>query len=155
MRLPRAAAASTLLFVLAVVWNGVLHLVILKRANQPLQQLRRTDLSSPLALSLALTAGVCLLFVWGYSHFARTGTLREGLAYGFFLGLFSALLVDLNQYILYPLRFALVSKWFVGGVLEFTLYGAVISRFFPLRLPGAGVSAQEPTPSRSPMSAVS
>ena len=138
MRLSRAAAASALLFVLAVVWNGLLHLVILRRANQPLQSLRRTDLSSPVSLSLAVTAGVCLLFVWGYSHFARTGTLREGLAYGFFMGVFAALLVDLNQYLLYPLPFTLVLKWFVGGVLEFTFYGGVLSRFFPVRRTGGG-----------------
>ena len=138
MRLSRAAAASAVLFVLAMVWNGLLHLVILQHANEPLQRLRRTDLSSPLALSLALTAAVCLLFVWGYSHFARTGTLREGLAYGFFIGLFAAVLVDLNQYLLYPLPFTLVLRWFVGGVLEFALYGVVISRFFPLRRSGAG-----------------
>ncbi len=133
MRLSRAAAASALLFTLAVVWNGLLHLVILERANRPLQNLRRTDLPSPLLLSLAVTAGVCLLFVWGYSRFARTGALREGLGYGVFMGLFAAFLVDLNQYLLYPLPFTLVLKWFVGGVLEFTLYGAVLSRFFPLR----------------------
>jgi len=133
MRWSRVAAASALLFVLAVVWNGLLHLVILRRANEPLQRLRRTDLPSSVPLSLALTAGVCLLFVWGYSRFARAGSLREGVAYGFFLGLFAATLVDLNQYLLYPLPFTLVSAWFVGGVLEFTLYGAVLSRFFPLR----------------------
>ena len=138
MRLLRAATASIVLCVLAITWNGVLHLLILRRANEPLQRLRRTDLSSPVALSLVLTVGICLLFVWGYSHVARTGTLREGVAYGFFMGLFAAFLVDLNQYLIYPLPFSLVLAWFAAGVLEFTLYGAVISRFFPLRSFRAG-----------------
>jgi hypothetical protein len=135
MRLLRATAASSVLFALAMAWNGILHFVILRHANEPLHRLQRTDLPHPLAVSLALTALVCVLFVWGYAHFARTGTLSEGSAYGFFVGLFAGVLVDLNQYILYPLPFTLVSKWFVGGVLEFTLYGAVVSRFFPLRRP--------------------
>jgi hypothetical protein len=71
-RLARFALAASSLFVLSLAWNGLLHLVILRRANE-------------------------------------------------------AVLVDVNQFLLYPLPAGLVLKWFVGGVLEFTFYGAVVS----------------------------
>ena len=132
MRSARFALAAAILFILSLAWNGLVHLVILRRANEAVQHLRRTDLSGALGLSLLLTALVSGLFVWGYVRTARTGSLREGLAYGFFIGLFAALLVDLNQYLLYPLPASLVLKWFVGGVLEFTLYGAVVSLVYPV-----------------------
>jgi len=132
MRWSRVAAASALLFVLAVVWNGLLHLVILRRANEPLQRLRRTDLH-PLSRFRSPSRRESVFCSSGAIAIRSRGSLREGVAYGFFLGLFAATLVDLNQYLLYPLPFTLVSAWFVGGVLEFTLYGAVLSRFFPLR----------------------
>ena len=132
MRPTRFALAAVVLFILSLAWNGLVHLVILRSANEAVQHLRRTDLPGALGLSLLLTALVSGLFVWGYVRTARTGTLREGLAYGFFIGLFAALLVDLNQYLLYPLPASLVLKWIVGGVLEFTLYGAVVALVCPV-----------------------
>ena len=130
-RLARFALAVSILFVLSLAWNSLLHLVILRRANEAVQHLRRTDLPGAMGWSLLLTGLVCVLFVWGYVRTARTGTLREGLGYGLFIGLLVALLVDVNQYLLYPLPFSLVLKWFAGGVLEFTFYGAVVSLVTP------------------------
>jgi hypothetical protein len=132
-RLARFALAVVILFVLSLIWNGVVHLVILRRANEAVQHLRRTDLPGALGWSLLLTGLVSILFVWGYIRTARTGMLREGLAYGLFIGLLVALLVDVNQYLLYPLPFTLVVKWLAGGVLEFTFYGAVVSLVFRAR----------------------
>jgi energy-converting hydrogenase Eha subunit C len=132
-RLARFALAAGILFVLSLVWNGLVHLVLLRRANEAIQHLRRTDLSGALGWSLLLTGLVCVLFVWGYVRTARTGTLREGVGYGLFIGLLVALMVDVNQYLLYPLPASLVLKWFAGGVLEFTFYGAVVSRICPVR----------------------
>jgi hypothetical protein len=133
MRPARFTLAVVVLFVLSLVWNGLLHLVILRRANEAVQHLRRTDLPGAMGMSLVLTALVSLLFVWGWVRTARTGTIREGLGYGLFIGVFVALLVDVNQYLLYPLPASLVLKWFAGGVLEFTFYGLVVSRVYPAR----------------------
>ena len=133
MRPARFTLAVGILFVLSLVWNGVLHLVLLRKANEAVQHLRRTDLPGAMGLSLLLSALVCCLFVWGYVRTARTGTIREGLGYGLFIGVLVALLVDVNQYLLYPLPASLVMKWFAGGVLEFTFYGLVISRVYPVR----------------------
>lgn len=132
MRPARFTLAVGILFVLSLLWNGLLHLVILRRANEAVQHLRRTDLPGTMGLSLLLTALVCGLFVWGYVRTARTGTVREGLGYGLFIGVFVALLVDVNQYLLYPLPASLVMKWFAGGVLEFAFYGVVLSRLYPV-----------------------
>ncbi len=133
MRPARFTLAVVILFALSLAWNGLLHLVILRRANEAVQHLRRTDLPGAMGMSLLLMALVCTLFVWGYVRTARTGTVREGLGYGFFIGLLVALLVDVNQYLLYPLPASLVTKWFVGGVLEFTFYGLVVSRVYPVK----------------------
>lgn len=124
------ASASAVLLALALAWNGLVHLVLLRRANEAIRHLRRTDLPGTLWLSLLLTAAVCVLFVYGYTRVVRTHTLREGLGYGLLTGLFAALIVDVNQYLLYPLPLGLVLCWFISGVLEFTFYGAVLSFFF-------------------------
>jgi hypothetical protein len=73
-----------------------------------------------------------VLFVWGYSRFARVGSVREALGYGVFFALFAGVLVDLNQYVLFPIPGWLAVLWFLGGLVEFIVYGIILSRFFPV-----------------------
>lgn len=133
MRAQRLILASAVLFVLALVWNSFVHLVVLRAANASVAHLRRPDLADTMWLSLVVTGGTVALFVWGYSRVARTGSLREGLGYGAAFALLAGLLVDLNQYVLFPIPGAVAAQWFVGGLLEFMLYGAVATKLVRLR----------------------
>lgn len=131
MSVSRVAAASFVLLVVALIWNGLLHMVVLRDAETILKTIWRADLSDFMWLSVLMTLAVTLLFALGYSVFARTGSLAEGIGYGVFFGLLAGVLVDLNQYILYPIPGRLALYWFLGGLLEFSIYGALITRFFP------------------------
>jgi hypothetical protein len=127
----RTLLAIVALFILALAWNGVVHLVVLRDANASVQHLRRPDLADKSWLGILMTLGVVTMFVWGYPKMARTGTLQEGLSYGLAFALLAGLLVDLNQYVLFPIPGAVALKWFMGGVVEFCLYGASASRLCP------------------------
>jgi hypothetical protein len=131
MRARRFVLASAVLFVVALVWNAFVHLVVLRAANASVAHLRRPDLQDTMWLSLLLTAGIVMLFVWGYGRFARDGSLREGLVWGLFFALLAGLLVDLNQYVLFPIPGVVALQWFAGGLLEFLLYGALVTRLAP------------------------
>jgi len=128
----RFLIASSVLFITALVWNALVHLILLQEANSAIQNLKRTDFHDMLWLSLILTAGISCLFVWGYSRFAKNGSLREGMLFGLFFALTAGLLVDLNQYILYPIPAALAFKWFLGGIVEFILYGIIVSKLYSI-----------------------
>jgi hypothetical protein len=132
MRIKRFIVIFLLLFVVAILWNAFLHMIILREVNESVQHLRRPDLSAKLWLSLVLTAGVVTLFVWGYGRFVRNNSIREGLIYGFFFALMAGLLVDLNQYILFPIPVKVALLWFIGGVAEFSIYGILVSRLYPV-----------------------
>ena len=119
------------LFLFALAWNALIHLVVLRAANASVQHLRRPDLADKVWLSLLLTAGVVIVFVWGYAHSARDGSWREGLGYGLFFALVAGLLVDLNQYILFPIPAVVAGQWFLGGLVEFSLYGLIATRLYP------------------------
>ncbi|QCW83426.1 hypothetical protein EQU24_15140 [Methylotuvimicrobium buryatense] len=43
--------------------------------------------------------------------------------------------MDLNQFILYPIHGKIALYWFLGGLVEFSIYGAFIPGFsdFPVR----------------------
>lgn len=131
MRVQRFVLACGGLFVVAVVWNAFVHLVVLRQANASVEHLRRPDLADKVWLSLVLTAGLVGLFVWGYDRFARDGSVRESLAYGLFFGLLAGLLVDLNQYVLFPIPASVAVQWFFGGLVEFSLYGLLVRRLYP------------------------
>ena len=124
----RFAVAVIVLFVVALAWNALLHLVVFREANASVQHLRRPDLADKVWLSLLMTLGLVTLFVWGYTRVARTGTMREGFGYGLYFALLAGLLVDLNQYVLFPIPGAVAALWFLGGLAEFALYGVLVSR---------------------------
>lgn len=129
----RVLLASSALFIVALVWNTFLHGVVLRDLNASVAGLRRPDLADYFPLSLLLTFAVTTLFVWGYSRFARNGSVREGLTYGIFFALLAGILVDLNQFIFYPIPASVALAWFAGGAVEFSLYGFLVARLYPLR----------------------
>ena len=124
----RIVVAAPVLFVVALAWNAFLHLVVLRGVNASAQHLRRTDFADKAWLSLLMTLGLVTMFVWGYARVARTGTMREGFRYGLYFALLAGLLVDLNQYVLFPIPGAVAALWFLGGLVEFSLYGVLVSR---------------------------
>jgi hypothetical protein len=131
MNRARWALAAVLLFVLSLLWNGFVHMVLLAEANAALAPLRRPDAEATMPLALLLTAGLAGVFVWGYARFARDRSFAEGALYGLFFALVAGLLVDLNQYVLYPIDGSLVAMWFAAGLAEFVVYGVILARLAP------------------------
>jgi len=138
MRGRRFLLTAVLLFVIAIAWNAVLHLVLLAKVNASVRHLYRADLPEKMWLSLLLTAGIVVLFVYGHQRFVRSSSVIEGASYGLFFALAAGLLVDLNQYVLYPIPIGVAALWFAGGLVEFTLYGMLTSKLLtqPTRCPG-------------------
>lgn len=131
----RLALVYLALFALALIWNGLLHLVLLADLDATVTHLYRPDLSERMALPLSLTAGVVGVYLWGYLRFVPRGSVREGALYGIYFAAVAGLLVDLNQYILYPIPGYVAAVWFLGGLAEFTVYGVVLSRLVPATHP--------------------
>ncbi len=133
MNYKRLITTSAVLFIFALLWNGLIHGVVLRDANAALANLARSEAERNLGLSLLLTAGLAFLFVWSYAYTARRGNWREGISHGLFFAILVGILVDLNQYVLYPLPASLVLKWFVFGIVEFCGYGILASWLYPIK----------------------
>ena len=101
----RLLAAAVLSFVFSVLYNGLVHLVILGSANRQVEALRRADFSSKMWISLPATLATTFLFTAIYAFFDSEKNARTGLLYGLCFGVLIAIMVDLNQYVLYPLPF--------------------------------------------------
>jgi hypothetical protein len=133
VRIKRYLLTCLVLFLVALAWNALVHLVLLRQVHETVRHLLRPDFEAKAWLTLFVTAGMICLFVWGYSRFARGPSMGEGALWGLFFALVAGLLVDLNQYVLYPIPAWVAAVWWAGGLLEFTLYGVLVSRLFPPR----------------------
>jgi hypothetical protein len=130
MNTKRFFGASCSIFLFALIWNGIIHLIILREAESVLSMIGREASDRSLLLSLLATLLLAMVFVWSYSRYARRGTMLEGMTHGFFFGILAGILVDLNQYILYPIPAYLAFLWFVFGMVEFCMYGIIASRIY-------------------------
>jgi hypothetical protein len=137
MNYRRFTLASFVIFLFAILWNGGVHLLLLREADSILTTFGRTESQRDLSLSILATLLLSMLFVWSYTRFAKRGTIAEGLTYGIFFGLLAGVLVDLNQYVLYPIPASLALSWFVFGLIEFSVYGVLVSRLYPIKLQAA------------------
>jgi hypothetical protein len=131
MRPSRILFAWLLLVVVALAWNGFLHLVVLRHAREAVQHLIRPDFQRQAWLSVPLTAALIALFMWGYGRFVRDASVREAVRYGLFFGVVAGLLVDANQYLIYPIPAWVAGAWFAGGLIEFQLYALLLTRLWP------------------------
>jgi hypothetical protein len=115
-----------LIFVMAMIWNGLFHMVFIADQNEMIVSLRRHDMSERMLLSLFITIGIATLFVVSYNKWRRNGTLIESLIHGIFYSVLAGVLVDANQYLVYPIPGMLAVLWFLGGLVEFSLYSITI-----------------------------
>ncbi len=119
-------AATGLSFIFSIFYNGLVHLVILSTANKQAEVLRRADFSSKAWISILVTLATSFLFTAIYSFFVSKKSPKTGLSFGFCFGLLIAIIVDINQYVLYPLPFSLVAGWAFFGTIEFCMIGMIV-----------------------------
>lgn len=126
MSIKRCIVSVALIFVTAMIWNGLFHMVLIADQNAMIAELRRPDMSEKVLLSLLITIGMATLFVVSYSKWLRSGTLAESLIHGLFFAVLAGVLVNANQYFVYPIPGILAGLWFLGGLIEFALYSAIV-----------------------------
>lgn len=124
--------AVVAIFIFALLWNGLVHMIFLREAGLALESVARPPAERNMAIGLLLTAGVALLFVYSYGSFVRTPGVRRALGHGLFFALMAGLFVDLNQYFLYPIPGKLATAWFAFGLVEFCVYGVLVSWLYPV-----------------------
>lgn len=126
MNIKKGAVSVILVFIVAVIWNGIFHMVLIAEQNKLISDIRRSDLSGMMFMSVAITIMMAILFVVSYSKWLKEGSLKESLAHGLFFSLLAGVLVNANQYLVYPVPGMLAGLWFLGGVVEFSLYSVVV-----------------------------
>lgn len=116
---------TIILFVFALIWNAMVHLVILKKQNDALSAIHRADLNDKMWISILVTISICLLFTISYLRWKKNGTIGETLVHSLLFASLMAIIVDLNQYVLYNIPFSTILLWTLFGFCEFIIYGMI------------------------------
>jgi len=142
---PRRFIVSVVaIFIFAMVWNGFVHMVLLKEAGLALESVARPATERNMMLGLFLTLAVATLFVYSYVSFVRTPGIKPALGHGIFFALLAGVFVDLNQLFLYPIPVSLVAAWFLFGLVEFCIYGVIVYWLDPVNAQSAASGGGTP-----------
>lgn len=122
--------SGLVVFVTSLLYNGLVHGVLLKDSYTSIRHLLREDMNQKMWLSLLATLAISYLFVFNFTKWSKGKGLKEGVIYGIFFACLIGLFVDVNQYVMYPLPFSIVIKWFISGLVEFILAGIIVSLIY-------------------------
>ncbi|MEX0976620.1 MAG: hypothetical protein WDZ50_05945 [Woeseia sp.] len=119
-------------FVVAQVIGYVVHQVLLADTYVALADAFRPQ-SELMGMMWMMTVGsvvslwlFCYIFTRGYEGKG----ISEGLRYGLLIGLFIAIPMAINQYVVYPVSSNLALIWAVTGVVGYIILGAVFAAIY-------------------------
>jgi hypothetical protein len=129
----RLLLLCVMIFLFALLWNGFVHGVVLRGVEAELEPFVRPPAERSIVLALVLTFGIAVMFAASHAALVRPEGIARSIGHGAFFGLLAGLLVDLNQYVVYPVPAGLATSWFIGGLIEFSLYGLIAAWLCPVR----------------------
>lgn len=127
MDLKRLGLATAAVFVVDQILDFLIHQILLEDAYLATASLWRAD--EDMMSKMWIMAAVSLLwsgiFVYLFGKFRRRPGLGEGLNFGLCVGLFVAAPMAYGTYTVMPVPHSLALSWFVYGVLQIVVCGAV------------------------------
>ncbi len=90
----------------------------------------RPDMMSKMWIMHAGCFVLSILFVYIFIKGYENKGIAEGIRFGLILGLFSNIPYAFYSYATYPLSFSLCLQWFIYGMIEFVICGAVAAAIY-------------------------
>ena len=118
--------ASLAVFITLLILDFVIHNLLLASAYESVQEAFRPDMMDKKWIMYLTGIIFSLLFVYIFSKGYEGKGIIEGAKYGLIIGLVVYLVGSYNQYVVYPLPYGLVLKWFIYGTIELIIAGIVL-----------------------------
>ena len=119
--------ASLAVFITLQILDFVIHNLLLGSVYESIQEAFRPDMMDKMWIMYLTGIIFSLLFVYIFSKGYEGKGIIEGAKYGLIIGLVVHLVGSYNQYVVYPLPYSLVLKWFLYGTLELMIAGIVLA----------------------------
>lgn len=115
-----------------VVWNilsFLIHGVALQDAYMALADLWRSEqeMMNMMWIMYVTSLVYVFLFCYIYTKGHEGKGIMEGVRYGLLIGLFMSVPMAFDSYTIYPITFHLALLWFVTGIVQWIIAGAIFA----------------------------
>lgn len=135
MNTGRLALAVLVGFVFIFATDFLIHAVWLAADYKASAELWRTEEEMRRRFLIMLLAqffcSLAFLYIWARTGWRRRSVL-DGCSFGFWMGLFQQV-TTLVFYVVLPMRKELALKWFIAGMVQAVLFGALASYLYKPR----------------------
>ncbi len=128
----RLAIGSIAMIVLLTVMEFVINMVILSGDYKAVTNVWRptADMMSKMWVLYVVWAVVGIVFTYVFSKGYENKGILEGVRYGAVMSLLISFAPAYAQFVIYPIPYHIAMKWFLFGLAEFTIMGAVLALIF-------------------------
>jgi hypothetical protein len=129
MNTKRYVIAAIVLFVFIYIYEAIVHGMLLMPMYLETPNLWRGEMTAYLPFNIAIIALLALWITFIFTRFYREGGARNGLHFGFYLGLLSGIQAAGAYYYL-PISAALAGAWFLANLIESVVGGLIIGAIY-------------------------
>ena len=130
MNVKKLLLASLAVFVTIQVLDFVIHNILLSADYEALMSVWRPDMMDKMWIMYVTGIVFSLLFVYIFTKGHEGKGVMEGVKYGFIIGLVVYFVGSFNQFIVYPITYALTWKWIIYGMVELMIAGAITALIY-------------------------
>lgn len=114
-------------FVVISALDYVIHTLILGSTYEQIKDVFRPDMMEKMWIISLATAITSFFFVLIFSKGYEGKGIAEGLRYGCYAGTMITMGMSYGNYATYPLPYSLAMSWFIYGLAEYLVAGAVVA----------------------------
>jgi hypothetical protein len=121
---------ALVVFIVLEVLMFLVHGVILMSAYQAIAGVFRHDMASKMWMYHVINVFSAFFFTFIFSKGYEKKGIMEGVRYGFYIGVWLSLGMSLGTDAMITLGRSLTIQWFIYGVIEYMIAGAVLAMVF-------------------------
>lgn len=143
MNTKKFVLAFIVVYVLLELTNYLVHGVILASTynSEGVKELFRPDMMSNMWIMWVTDLIWSFFFVFFFVKGYENKGIMEGLRYGFYMGIFFAMVSAYQTYAMYPIPYSLAFEWFIYGLIQFLILGYAVATIYK---PAEKAAAQTP-----------
>jgi len=112
------------------ILNTIIHGPLLGSIYESTQSVWRPDMMDKMWIIHVTTVIFSFLFVYIFTKGYENKGIVEGLRFGLIIGLLMNVVGMFNQYAVYPIPFNLAIQWFIYGIIQYVVIGAVAASIY-------------------------
>ena len=130
MNIKKFVIASIVVFIVFEILNFIIHGPLLGSIYVETKSVWRPDMMDKMWIIHITNFIFSFLFVYIFTKGYENKGIVEGLRFGLIIGLLMNVVGMFNQYAVYPLPFSLAIQWFIYGIIQYVICGAVAASIY-------------------------